>query len=169
MTVTTDIEARIYGSESEGFDGSIIRRFNNVTTVFNENTTKVCVVTDGAIKAGLSQSDCVDIYECYRNGGVVLVTSPSYEGFTVSLQPDMAVATYLQNVVKYNIKIEDATPDPALYTSCFTEPKIPQGSPSPWCGLGFHNTGILYCESLGCTIMEDSDDLDGNTAMPRLC
>ena len=163
VTVTTDTETKIYGSESDGFGGSLIRRFKNVTTTFNENTTKVCIVTDGAMKAGLTRSDCVDIYECYRNGGVVIVTSPTYEGFTVSFQPDMAVATYLQNVVKYGIKIEDATPDPALYVSCFTDPEIPQGSPSPWSGIGFHNTGLLYCENLNGTMLEDSDEPGKNS------
>lgn len=151
MEVTTTRKAVLYGNETEGFGASLIRRFKNIGGAYDENT-KVCIVANSAIVSGaLTQKDYRDIYDCYKKGGVVIVISPTHQGFNGIFQPKMAEAVNSQYVRAFNMKVNGQAPASNGTDTFLSQIQIPENGGQAWDGLGFSIKGILYCE-----------DLDGN-------
>lgn len=121
LSVTTDLETKTYGSFYSGFASRLVARIKNPIAQFNVETTKVCIVSDNAIRENLlSTQDYLDIYDCYQNGGVVIVTTPTGVGFNTKFQVEMALAAYSRRVVESGLLVNGQVPSPEDYESPFT-------------------------------------------------
>lgn len=114
MDVTTDIAARIYGTPGAdvSFEKSFVSRFKNVESGYNPETTRVCVITSGALKTGqLTADDYLDLYDCYSNGGIIFLTSPDADKFYEIFQVEMCLAYLHKIVTEYNVELNGETID----------------------------------------------------------
>lgn len=114
MDVTTDIAARIYGTPGAdvSFEKSFVSRFKNVESGYNPETTRVCVITSGALKTGqLMADDYLDLYDCYSNGGIIFLTSPDADKFYEIFQVEMCLAYLHKIVTEYNVELNGETID----------------------------------------------------------
>ena len=114
MDVTTDIAARIYGTPGAdvSFEKSFVSRFKNVESGYNLETTRVCVITSGALKTGqLTADDYLDLYDCYENGGIIFLTSPDADKFYEIFQVEMCLAYLHKMVTEYNVELNGETID----------------------------------------------------------
>lgn len=112
--VTTSVETKVYGELSDAieFESGLAKRLNNRVASFNENSTKLCVITDKAISSNaITADDYLDIFRCYDNGGTILVTSPTSDGFMTKFLVEMGLAEYYFYVKENDIKIDDITPE----------------------------------------------------------
>ena len=118
MLVTTDFETKMYGMISEGFPSRLAARIKNPTPVYNDSTTRVCIVSDDAIKKNeLTVDDYIDIYNCYEKGGIVIVTTPTVDGFNLKFQVEMALAAYYKYAIATNLQVDGKAPTPDQYMS----------------------------------------------------
>ena len=114
MDVTTGIAARIYGTPCAdvSFEKSFVSRFKNVESGYNLETTRVCVITSGALKTGqLTADDYLDLYDCYENGGIIFLTSPDADKFYEIFQVEMCLAYLHKMVTEYNVELNGETID----------------------------------------------------------
>lgn len=111
MSVTTGIETITYGEFYPGFSSHFLSRIKNRVTVYDENTTKACVINDNAIRDNLlSAQDYINIYNCYANGGIIVVLNPTVAGFNTKFQPEMALAEYYKKVTSAGLLVNDEVP-----------------------------------------------------------
>lgn len=111
MSVTTGIETVTYGEFYPGFSSHFFSRIKNRVTVFDEKTTKACVINDNAIRDNLlSAQDYINIYTCYASGGIVVVLKPTVAGFNTKFQPEMELAEYYKKVTSVGLLVNDEVP-----------------------------------------------------------
>ena len=167
MLVTTDFETKMYGMISEGFPSRLAARIKNPTPVYNDSTTRVCIVSDDAIKKNeLTVDDYIDIYNCYEKGGIVIVTTPTVDGFNLKFQVEMALAAYYKYAIATNLQVDGKAPTPDQYMSQFLnvenvdEKALKDGV--MYDAIGFTTNGIYYLENAdtGKTIHIDGDGTD---------
>ncbi|MCQ2076046.1 MAG: hypothetical protein MJZ20_03290 [Bacteroidaceae bacterium] len=137
----------VYGTPSAGFANSLVSRFQT-KEVFNQYT-KVCAITDEAIRAGmLKQQDYLDIYECYSNGGAIIFLSPTHDGFNNLFQRELAEALNSQNIAQFNMKVDGEKPTLNSGDCYFPQVRLPEDGSKVLSCLGFSKKDILYCEDV---------------------
>lgn len=141
-------KAVLYGNVQEGFGEILLKRFFSVSASY-VSSTQVCLVTDEALKSGsLKKEDYLDIYDCYNRGGVIFFVTPTHAGFNDIFQPKMAEALNSQSILKFNMKIDDQTPDLTTTNRLFSQIQLPEDDEKVWSGLGVSKKDILYCEDV---------------------
>lgn len=152
MDVTTDIAARIYGTPGAdvSFEKSFVSRFKNVESGYNPETTRVCVITSGALKTGqLTADDYLDLYDCYSNGGIIFLTSPDADKFYEIFQVEMCLAYLHKIVTEYNVELNGETIDLGDIGRTFfnigTVDTDKLKDNVMFDGLGFSNCNIFIC------------------------
>lgn len=102
MKEKTDVETIFYGEPVINYYAmALANRFLNKVTVFNEETTKVAVVFNNKVPS-LTEEDYVNIYKCYKNGGDVVVCSPTRHNFKRIFREGIIAAAYKEDVLKYD-------------------------------------------------------------------
>lgn len=171
LSVTTGLETKTYGTFNGGLARRLVARLENPVPQFNKQTTKVCIVSDDAIRDNLlSAQDYIDIFDCYTNQGIVIVTTPTGVGFNTKFQVEMGLATYKKRVVDTGLLVNGQVPSPEGYESPFMRvPNLFDEATREgviYAAIAFAADAILYCEDIECSslirnrIMEEGKESD---------
>ncbi|MCQ2096277.1 MAG: hypothetical protein MJY59_06015 [Bacteroidaceae bacterium] len=137
----------VYGTPSTGFATSLVSRFQTIEA-YNE-CTKVCVITDEAIRTGkVKRQDYLNIYDCFSDGGVIIFLSPTHEGLNEVFPKGLAEALNSRSTALFNMKVDGEKPNPDSGDHYLTQVQIPEDGSKVWSCLGFSKKDILYCEDV---------------------
>lgn len=153
LSVTTDLETKTYGTFNGGLARRLVARIKTPVAQFNVETTKACIVSDDAIRDNLlSVEDYIDIFDCYENHGIVIVTTPTNVGFNTKFQVEMALAAYKKRVVNTGLLVNGQVPGPEDYESPFSRvPNLYDEATREgvvYAAIAFAGDEILYCEDI---------------------
>jgi len=121
---TCKAEAKIYGNveQTDPMANALTGRMENVTSLFNEESTKVVFVTDEDICNNVPTVDnYIEMYKCYKNEGAIVISNPTKDGTVVKLMVELGLAAYLDIVTENEIQIDGVTEDSEDFIARFTE------------------------------------------------
>ncbi|MCQ2153366.1 MAG: hypothetical protein MJY44_02175 [Bacteroidales bacterium] len=97
---TVDAEAYVIGDNHEDgtYAGSVFNRLVKRAGAFDDNTTRVVAVFN---LAGLTRDEYLAVFDCYANGGVVVLVEPDVDIYN-SFRRSVAEAASLQLIDRYN-------------------------------------------------------------------